>query len=338
MTFKHTIIAFAVWGEAHRHRFIDYALPSVLQALPEDSRQLRPRLVIFTTSTDAAWLKDELTKDSFTSMFRSRMNHYAPEFIHFLPGDHDGSSMVACQKEALRIAWAEKSALSWMYPDCWVMPGSFNAVAGHVHQHARACMYQAFTVLEGPARVMLMTDYSTWDEHAPRRVGWDLLKHIHPTSAARAWDDTGRIVGTTSHPGMLYRFPTEELPLMVMNAVHLGPIWVRPRRLAVDFQTSMDGDFIETAGLSIEEIDVLTRGFFMVELAPPEKKDPGDSGAILTPDGIRRWFQDHTTPINRLLFGRPIIMARDVLAKIPPGAEAELLGRLTYNAREMAKL
>lgn len=353
MTFKHTIVAFAVWGDVHRQRFVRWALPSILRALPEDRNKLRPRLMIFTTSTDADRLEEEMIHPNIVELMNNRLvwpdSRTPPkaEIIRFVPGDHDGSSMVACQREALKIAWHTKSALAWSFPDCWTMPGSFEAVATHIQQHARACMYQAFSVNEQPATVDLLsyTSGGHIEEGVKPHLAWAMTKHIHPTTLARVWDDDGMITGDTIHPGMLYRLPTTGLPIFVGNAMHTGPVWVQPRRPALDFQTSMDGDFIECAGLSIEEIDVLTRGFFMMELAPSSKVDALDATGVLQRSPgvmkgpvLKNWIRDHTTPINRLLFGTPVVYARDPAAARYASHEAALLEQLSRNAREMARL
>lgn len=347
-TFKHTIFAVAVWGEMHRRRFTERMLPSLLAALPSDHRELRPRLVIFTTAEDWEIMKPHFDQPSIADGMQALMSrgHDKPDVIKFIPGSHNGTSMVTCQKEAVGIAFREKSALAWLYPDVWYMPGSYDAIAAKVAQHSRACMGSCISVTEADA-ARTIAAYGPPTTQADRdTIAWEVSKHIHRTSTARAWTEDGTLVGDTIHPGMLFRLPTPELPLLVMNAFHQSPLWVFPRRLALDFTFSLDGDFIEYTGLSIEEIDVMRRGFWKVECVEPEKVDAMEvdekTGARivgpLDPLAFKGWMRRFTTPINRMMFGVPVVLARDPTAKISPSAEAELLTKLAANAHAMTRV
>lgn len=348
-TFKHTIVAVAVWGEVHRRRFTERFLPSLLNALPKDKNELRPRLVIFTTAEDWEFIKERFGYPNIREAMAARMaqGREEPEVIKFIPGPHNGTSMVVCQKEALGIAYRERSALSWLYPDCWYMPGSFDAVVARVSQHVRACMYTCGSVEEEAAFRIIDSIPAPKDQADRDQLAWWLYEKIHPTTLARAWTEDGKITGNTIHPGMLFRLPTPDLPLLVMNAFHHSPIWVWPRRLSTDFIYSLDGDFIEHAGLSIEEIDVVRRGFWVTACDEATKVDAMDavtdgvtqrSTEPLSALHFKAWVQRYTTPINRMMFGVPLVLARDPSAEIRRSDEAELLTRLARQAHEMMRL
>jgi hypothetical protein len=300
---KEILLVVAVWGGRFRKLFLDYHLASLLA--PDNLAALKAtgipiRVLLYMTQEDVGAFQNEPAMHRIKEFATLDGKIIAPGPAHLAqygPGD----VMAATQRMVVEEAWKSDAGLIFNYPDTVYSEGSLKTLGRIIAEGKRAALYQGVcTRMEDTVPLLDRRRKDGVIEISGRDLVKMAIGRLHQRSECRLWNAPS----FTTHPSIIY-WPLADRGWL-MRAWHLSPAFVYPKSLNRNFRWSLDGDYIDGAGLEPGDCAFLTDSddFFGIEICP-QSYDVVHSGSGGTARirAVANWMRDWAPGMLRH-FGR----------------------------------
>lgn len=298
-----------LWGRSFTDLFLEVSLPTQLASGNLGAVYGRPgaRYDLYTTAEDEERIR-------FAPEF-TRLCETLPTFVHRIDVNADTphwQTLTNCHKDAIGRAQSEGAALVFMTPDIVLGNGAVDSLLRWAEGGMRAVMIGSVRLVRESFAREFTARYRRGGEIEvgvpPREMVGMALRHLHQISAALIWPPK------TTWPSHVYwNVPSEGL---IARCFHAHPMMVVTRQQALSFDSTIDGDYLEQAGVRPEEIHVVddTDDLTLFELSP-ETYTMGPRATPMKASEVGLWASLYANRLHRQMFRRPIAVHRGELGR-----------------------
>lgn len=298
-----------LWGRSFTDLFLEVSLPTQLASGNLGAVHGRPgaRYDLYTTAEDEERIR-------FAPEF-ARLCETIPTYVHRIDVQADTphwQTLTNCHKDAIGRAQAEGAALVFMTPDIVLGNGAVDSLLRWAESGIRAVMIGSVRLVKESFAREFTARYRRGGEIEvavpPRELVGVALRHLHQISTALLWPPK------TTWPSHVYwSVPNEGL---IARCFHAHPMMVVTRQQALSFDSTIDGDYLEQAGIAPGEIHVVddTDDLTLFELSP-EAYTMGPRPTAMKPSEVGMWASMYANRLHRQLFRRPIAVHRGELGR-----------------------
>lgn len=292
MKFRYRILL-PLWGKDYVTRFCEVALPTQLASgnLPSLPRE-RTSFHFFTPSVDIPQIK---ASPAFRTLSALVPTHFEP--IDDLYLRHPYYAMKVCHNRGLTLGRKEDCAYLFVLPDMVWSDGTFARMHQLLESGKRAVVLPATrmtaeTVVPEMRRAINPADASL--SVAGRRMVSLILEHMHPAFREYLWTPQG-----TRGPGY-WQFLVGSTGMLI-RALHLHPLVVRPVHRDERIVTTFDGPYISRSCPDPSTVHVITDSDEMcaAEISPAKYLEGFYSKKPLGVEDHVRFLQHNTDEHHR---------------------------------------
>jgi len=239
-----------VWGKAYTRLLIDVLLPCTTTAGNLGVFDRSSEFRIYTTAADAPTIESSIAYCKLASMVTAHI-----ELIDDSFGSSAHDIMSECQRRAARAAAFQDMPVVFLAPDTSISDCMFSRIRELWCAGYRAVMLPSIRVSEQtfvPALLAAKDASSGTLAVQPRELVRFMLDHLHPISKCLFWDSPT----FTVHPSHVY-WTVGTDGLLAMCA-HIHPIMVHAVGIDINFNSTIDGDYVPKAVPDFSQIYVVT--------------------------------------------------------------------------------
>lgn len=257
-----------VWGESYTKLFLDVCLPSQLSNGNLQAFRHVEGVVykIYTTLKDAELITKHPVYLALSNIVKSQIKIF--DLSHHYLSKHKHSAMNYCHHHAIVEANQGSCALVFLSPDTIWADGSFKKLIELAKDGKRTVMIGAYRTVKETLVPEFIKQYNSTNSLAvsvsSRELVQLFLKHIHLTTKALFWDETGC---STIWPSVII-WPVGKEGILAKH-FHIHPLMVIPLKKDVLPSPTIDGKYISLVCPNLDDVYIVedTDEIFACELS-----------------------------------------------------------------------
>ncbi len=284
------------WGDNHTGLYLDVSLPT--QLLPNNLPALAERpgtiYTIYAPADDAQRIRTSAAYRRLCEMVSTRIVEIE------LGGAVAHEVLTECQKQAIREAETAGAALVFLAPDTVLADGAFATLARLADEGKKAVMVPGVRLTKESFVAAFLAKFNRSGyglaNVSPRDLVELALDHLHPTAKALFWP------AKVNWPSNLYWSLGREG--FICRCFHLHPFMVVTDRRNVLFASTIDGDYVEQAGIADHEIYIVPDSdeLAIFEISSVKHNVGLPLRKPMRAHAVGRWGAFHANRLHRRMF------------------------------------